>query len=295
MATLYWPFPTSKVSEWPGQRRGSYHYGTDFAIPQGTPLRASIDGVITRHNNDGLGAYVLDIMSDDGLLVRNGHLSRMDVQSGQRVRAGDVIGLTGGTPGTPGAGYSFGAHLHWELRRDRQWSGGAWIDPRNLNPQPLNFGDQPKPQPEIGDDEMAYNRIQDPRTGAVIFADEMGSEEQSVYISPDIGGNEWNQTLAKVFGPWQSLTAREFDIAQALVSRRTTAFINRVADVVVAKLGKQSIDTNAIAQAVIQAISAQGVQVDPTAIAKAVETSLQDEFARIPDAVADEAAERLKS
>lgn len=150
MATLYWPFPTSKVSEWPGQRRNSYHYGTDFAIPQGTPLRASIDGIITRHNNDGLGAYVLDIMSDYGLLVRNGHLSRMDVQSGQRVRAGDIIGLTGGTPGTPGAGHSFGAHLHWELRRDRQWAGGAWLDPRNLNPQPSTFGkNPPTPTPSI--------------------------------------------------------------------------------------------------------------------------------------------------
>lgn len=143
MPTLYWPFPTSKVSEWPGQRPSSYHVGTDFGIPQGTPLRATIDGVITRHNSDGLGAYVLDIMSDDGLLVRNGHLSRMDVNTGQRVKAGDIIGLTGGIPGTPGAGMSTGAHLHWELRRDRAWSGGNWIDPRNLNPQPSTFGQAP--------------------------------------------------------------------------------------------------------------------------------------------------------
>lgn len=153
MATIYWPFPTSTVSEWPGQRQGSYHVGTDFAVPQGTPLRATVDGVITRHNTDGRGAYVLDITTDDGLLVRNGHLSRMDVQTGQRVKAGDVIGLTGGTPGTPGAGYSFGAHLHWELRLDRLWNGGRWIDPRKLNPQPLNFGDMPQPL-SIGDEFM---------------------------------------------------------------------------------------------------------------------------------------------
>lgn len=139
MATIYWPFPTSTVSEWPGQRQGSYHVGTDFAVPQGTPLRATADGVITRHNNDGLGAYVLDIITDDGLLVRNGHLSRMDVNTGQRVTAGQVIGLTGGARGTAGAGNSFGPHLHWELRRDRLWNGGAWIDPRNLNPKPLSF------------------------------------------------------------------------------------------------------------------------------------------------------------
>lgn len=295
MAQIYWPFSTSTVTEWPGQRRGSYHYGTDFAIPQGTPLRASIDGVITRHNNDGLGAYALDIMSDDGLLVRNGHLSRMDVQSGQRVRAGDVIGLTGGTPGTPGAGYSFGAHLHWELRRDRKWSGGAWIDPRNLNPQPSTFGATPAPKPEQEDEEMAFHRIRDPRIGEVRFADEMGNEPQHVYLSPDIGGDEWNNSLAKVFGHWQELTPREFDIVSALVERRTSAFINRIADVVARKTGQVSVDTTAIAKAVSEAVIAQGVKVDAKAIAATVEASLQDEFARIPKDVANEQAERMKS
>ena len=156
MAQVYWPFPTSRVTEWPGPRRNSYHYGTDFGVPQGTPLRATVDGRIVRHNNDGLGAYVLDIIADDGLLVRNGHLSRMDVNTGDRVRAGQVIGLTGGQPGTPGAGHSFGPHLHWELRNDRLWSGGRWIDPRNLSPQPLTFGQEP--EPEYGDDEM-YSKV----------------------------------------------------------------------------------------------------------------------------------------
>lgn len=153
MATVYWPFPVSRVSEWPGQRPGSYHVGTDFAVPQGTPLRATVDGTIVRHNNDGLGAYVLDIIADDGLLVRNGHLSRMDVNTGQRVTAGQVIGLTGGRPGTPGAGMSSGPHLHWELRWDRAWSGGRWVDPRKMIPQPLNFNEKPTPVIE-DDDEM---------------------------------------------------------------------------------------------------------------------------------------------
>jgi murein DD-endopeptidase MepM/ murein hydrolase activator NlpD len=148
MSTLYWPFPTSTVTEWPASAGRPNHTGTDFGIPQGTPLRATIDGVITRHNNDGLGAYVLDIMSDGGLLVRNGHLSRMDVQTGQRVKAGQIIGLTGGQPGTPGAGQSTGPHLHWELRRDRKWVGGDWVDPRTLKPKPSNFDDKPKPKPE---------------------------------------------------------------------------------------------------------------------------------------------------
>ena len=132
MGDLYWPFDTALVTEWPGSSAGrnAVHMGTDFGIPQGTELRATISGTIKRWNNDGLGAYVLDIVRADGLLVRNAHLSRMDVGTGDQVTAGQVIGLTGGTPGTAGAGYSFGAHLHWELRWDTLWQGGSWFDPR---------------------------------------------------------------------------------------------------------------------------------------------------------------------
>lgn len=158
MPTLYWPFSTSTVTEWPASPGRPNHWGTDFGVPQGTPLKATVDGTIIRHNNDGLGAYVLDIISDDGLLVRNGHLSRMDVNTGQRVTAGQVIGLTGGRPGTPGAGMSTGPHLHWELRWDRVWSGGRWVDPRKLNPPLLNFGDVPVKKKD-GSDVLMINKI----------------------------------------------------------------------------------------------------------------------------------------
>lgn len=160
MSTLYWPFPLSTVTEWPGQRFGSYHVGTDFGIPQGTPLRATIDGACSRWT-DQYGAYIVDIRSDDGLIVRNGHLSRIDVTNGQRVAAGDIIGLTGGQPGTPGAGWSTGPHLHWELRR-----GSAWIDPRNLNPQPKSFDDVPVEE----DDDTMLTMWRNKVTGEVIAA-----------------------------------------------------------------------------------------------------------------------------
>jgi murein DD-endopeptidase MepM/ murein hydrolase activator NlpD len=134
MDDLFWPFDLSTVTEWAGTVRagGVVHMGTDFGIPQGTPLRATISGRIVRINNDGLGAYVLDIIRADGLCVRNAHLSRMDVNTGDQVVAGQVIGLTGGGRGTAGAGYSTGPHLHWELRWDRLWQRGAWVDPRTV-------------------------------------------------------------------------------------------------------------------------------------------------------------------
>jgi hypothetical protein len=134
MANLYWPFDLSTVTEWAGSVRsgGVVHMGTDFGVAQGAELRATVSGRITRWNNDGLGAYVLDIIRADGLLVRNAHLSRMDVNTGDQVVAGQVIGLTGGIPGTLGAGNTTGAHLHWELRWDRLWQGGSWFDPRTV-------------------------------------------------------------------------------------------------------------------------------------------------------------------
>jgi murein DD-endopeptidase MepM/ murein hydrolase activator NlpD len=142
---IYWPFDLSTITEWCGTDRGGgvKHMGTDFGVPQGTPLRATISGRITRWNNDGLGAYVLDIVRSDGLLVRNAHLSRMDVNNGDQVVAGQVIGLTGGARGALGSGNSTGPHLHWELRWDRLWQKGSWVDPRTMGVVP--FGAVPAP------------------------------------------------------------------------------------------------------------------------------------------------------
>lgn len=160
---IYYPFPTSRVSEWAGTWRGNVqHYGTDFAVPQGTRVPATIFGTVVRVGDDGLGAWCIDILRDDGLLVRHGHMSRMDVRVGQRVTPAQIIGLSGGMPGTPGAGFSTGPHLHWELRWDRGWVGGSWVKPKDLNPAPLSFDapatkpPAPKPKPEeTEEDEMA--------------------------------------------------------------------------------------------------------------------------------------------
>lgn len=136
MAEIYWPFPLDKVREWPGARGEgwSYHVGTDFAVPQGTPLRATVSGTVDIVWNDGYGAWIINIIAPDGTVIRNGHMSYMHVKDGQWVNAGDYIGNTGGAVGTPGAGLSTGSHLHWEIRTNNGWGTGSgdWYDPRNL-------------------------------------------------------------------------------------------------------------------------------------------------------------------
>ncbi|MEM7538640.1 MAG: LysM peptidoglycan-binding domain-containing M23 family metallopeptidase, partial [Chloroflexota bacterium] len=88
----------------------SYHSGQDFGAPEGTIIVAPADGVIAL--SEPLDVRGNSVLIDHGRGVVTGywHLSEIKVAVGQRIAAGDVIGLVGTT------GLSTGAHLHWELR-----------------------------------------------------------------------------------------------------------------------------------------------------------------------------------
>ena len=87
-----------------------YHEGTDFAIPAGTPVYASADGVV--RVAEPLAVRGNAIVIDHGWGVYSGywHLSEFKVAPGQAVKQGDLIALSGNT------GRSTGAHLHWDMR-----------------------------------------------------------------------------------------------------------------------------------------------------------------------------------
>lgn len=91
-----------------GGRRA--HKGLDMASPTGTPIYAAADGVVGKA--DWFGAYGLYVQLDHGgnMETRYGHMSRLNVAAGQRVRKGEVIGYVGST------GRSTGPHLHYEVR-----------------------------------------------------------------------------------------------------------------------------------------------------------------------------------
>lgn len=107
--------------------------GTDFAVPQGTELAATQTGVISAVYQGNVDGWGIDIKGDDGRIIRNWHMSEIHVTKGQQVTAGQIIGLTGGAKGHPGAGNSTGAHLHWELRTNSNFTQTGWLDPRNLD------------------------------------------------------------------------------------------------------------------------------------------------------------------
>jgi murein DD-endopeptidase MepM/ murein hydrolase activator NlpD len=102
----------------------SPHSGLDVAVPKGTPVHAPAGGVVTLAEPDLYltGGTVL-VDHGHGLSSNFLHLSRLDVQVGQHVARGDVIGLVGAT------GRATGPHMHWGAN----WFG-VRIDPALLLP-----------------------------------------------------------------------------------------------------------------------------------------------------------------
>ncbi|HCH6776308.1 TPA: M23 family metallopeptidase [Staphylococcus aureus] len=86
------------------------HYGIDFALPKGTPIKAPTNGKVTRIFNNELGGKVLQIAEDNGEYHQwYLHLDKYNVKVGDRVKAGDIIAYSGNT-----GKQTTGAHLHFQ-------------------------------------------------------------------------------------------------------------------------------------------------------------------------------------
>lgn len=90
-----------------------FHYGMDFTAPQGTPIYAAGDGVVTRADNSATG-YGNHIRIDHGYgyVTLYAHLYKYNVRPNQKVKRGDLIGFVGST------GRSEAPHLHYEVFKD---------------------------------------------------------------------------------------------------------------------------------------------------------------------------------
>lgn len=98
---------------------GIPHNAIDIRISQGSPVKAPADGVVTKVADNGF-AYSYIIMGHaENILTLYGHMSEIFVREGDVVKQGQMIGLSGGIPGTKGAGWlTTGAHLHFEVFKD---------------------------------------------------------------------------------------------------------------------------------------------------------------------------------
>lgn len=91
-----------------GQERNA-HSGLDIAVPQGTPVKASANGVVTVVGDYFFNGKTVFVDHGQGLISMYCHLSEIDVVKGQTVTRGEVVGKVGST------GRSTGPHLHWTV------------------------------------------------------------------------------------------------------------------------------------------------------------------------------------
>ena len=115
-----WLLPANNytVSSPFGLRWNTLHPGTDLALAEGTPFFAAHAGTVVLARSYGGYGMCIEIDTGNGITTVYGHASSLLVHEGQKVDAGQVIGLVGNT------GFSFGPHLHFEVRQ-----GDKAIDP----------------------------------------------------------------------------------------------------------------------------------------------------------------------
>ena len=106
------------------------HAGLDFAAPQGTPIYATADGVVklSGFSDGGYGNHVV-INHGYGYESLYGHMVRIKVRAGRKVKRGEVIGYVGNT------GKSTGPHCHYEVHKNGQKLDPVYFFYNDLSPQ----------------------------------------------------------------------------------------------------------------------------------------------------------------
>lgn len=105
----------------PFLRAPAMHTGLDIRADTGEPARATAGGTVTIAGWNGGYGKMVEVDHGNGFATRYAHLSAIDVEVGQSIRIGQIVGRVGST------GRSTGPHLHYETRVD-----GDPVDPQRF-------------------------------------------------------------------------------------------------------------------------------------------------------------------
>lgn len=97
------------------------HNGTDIAGEEGAPIKAAMDGVVEKIEENDLIGRSVRIKHDGGIETLYGHCSEILVDENQTVKQGDIIAKVGHT------GNATAPHLHFEVIKD-----GEHVDPLSV-------------------------------------------------------------------------------------------------------------------------------------------------------------------
>ncbi len=109
----------------PFDQSSAFHSGIDISAPQGTPIRATADGVVSFSGRNGGSGNIVVLEHGFGYSTVYAHASRTAVRPNQHVKRGDTIAYVGST------GRSTGPHLHYEV----------WRNQKCINPEKFLKGD----------------------------------------------------------------------------------------------------------------------------------------------------------
>lgn len=96
----------------------SPHSGMDIAAASGTSVKATATGRVLHTDDLFFSGNTVYIDHGDGVISMYAHLSKINVEAGDRVQQGDIIGQVGST------GRATGPHLHWSV-----YLNGEAVDP----------------------------------------------------------------------------------------------------------------------------------------------------------------------
>jgi murein DD-endopeptidase MepM/ murein hydrolase activator NlpD len=104
------------------------HTGIDIAAPKGTPIYATGDGVVLGAGRESGYGITCQINHGYGYQTLYGHLSKLNVRPGQKVKRGEIIGFVGST------GLSKAPHVHYEVILNGQKVNPVYFFYNDLSP-----------------------------------------------------------------------------------------------------------------------------------------------------------------